>query len=775
MAAKKLKTYKKTAVKPKPVNTKVLDGSGSATPDGAASQGQATRPNVSSGANKAVSKAQPQSTVRDQSRLVMEVVIPSRPTEVLPPIPHLHAPRALRSRTPRLPTPRLPTSRSPTSRSLTLRSPTLHSPTPRSPTPRSPTPRSPTLRSPTPRSPTPRSPTPRLSTPRSAMAQSPHNSFRRYPLFLESGEDEDDVELGTLGRSDDSNGPGDPDALGDIEGEDAQDGLSGGRLSLSQVSEIHAIVAKMHDEIEAKAKQWKRSTESLLRVGNVLVNTKERRHGGNSWNSFHNAFEKDPVENRPHHEYVQVVIRPAYLKLIEEHGGQDSAEWKAKAKQLVEDHQSLKAAGAVAIAQTPSDLGKVMQQITKRWEDDLKWAATMNVHGMFILVSGNPDAAASKHNAMICGSNAMHQWATDNLPVKSSLLPLIHSYILMATGQPVMLPKRPQPKDMHKMRKEVSDEIQRVVLQCGAPISRVPWSNMPSFLANHNLRFENWPALSEFPSMMDLTVEYVRTESWKTLWEAFFAKEALQRVKVSSLSDVASANEGRLPRTTILVSDHLGHALISVADTQKGHLEVSNTSPLSPEQSIATSAVGDSTTSSAGPSTMPPGSIPTPLSSSVLDKQGPNPRPEQTTVTTKKRKPRDSRGDGRKRTKKSAKTDLAYKSSEFISEEHDADEPQVTTTSPGSSSVPSGPLSVPSGPLLVPSGSLSDPFMHGMEYNNSGFGILNPLPDEVLQQLSGMDWSRASDEMDFGAADPLLPHLGNWGDMPQLGYPSSSR
>jgi hypothetical protein len=533
------------------------------------------------------------------------------------------------------------------------------------------------------------------------------------------------------------------DDLGDGEA-DAEDAFSGGRFSSSQVSEIHAIVAKMHDEIEDKAKQWKRSTESLLRVGNVLIRTKERRSGGNPWNAFHNAFEKDPTEDRPHHEYVRDVVRPAYLKLIEEHGGQNSAEWKAKAKQLIEDHSSLKAAGAAAIAQTPSDLGKVMNQLSARWEDDLKWGATMNIHGMFILVSGIPDAAASKHNVMVCGSKAMHQWATTNLPVEDALLPLIHSSILMATGQPVMLPKRLQPKDMHKMRKEVSDEILRLVLACGVKISRVPWRNLPSFLATHHLKFENWPSVSEFPSVQDLAVDQVRTESWKMLWEAFFDKKDSKRVMVSSLSDVSSANEGRLPGTTVLLSDYYGRTLVSVADTQKDHPDDPNSSPPSPGQSHF-SAAGTST-SLAGPSpnsdSQAMGSIPTLDLSSISKKRNLQPHPH----------------GGRKRTKKSTKSGVPYKSAEFILDDNDADEPQVDDMG----------TAVTLQTLSTPTEHLPTPLATGLEPMDFGiFPALPPLPDDVLDRLSTIDWTGEA------GIDPLFPHLQNWDDMSPLGYPSS--
>jgi hypothetical protein len=378
------------------------------------------------------------------------------------------------------------------------------------------------------------------------------------PLFLNSDEEEVVHHAG-------NNTSGSHNSVG---GDDAEDEtgavLAGGRLSSSQVSEVHDIVRKMHAQIEAKAKEWRHSTESLLRVGNVVISTKERRHGGNSWNAFQSTFERDSDEKRSHSEYVETVVKPAYDALIREHGGVDSAEWKAKAEQLIEEHRSMKAAAAIAIAQQPSDVGRAMKQTFKRWEDDLKWLATLNVHGLAIMVSGIPDPAASKHNSMACGSKPMHDWAAANLPIKSSLLPLIHSHIVASQGEPLLQMKRMQPKDMHKMRKEIKDELQALVLPFKASIARVPWANLSSFFANNHLKVENWPLLAEFPAIQSLAVDQVRTESWRSLWLAFFNNDPAKRIKVSSLADLAKANGERLPNGTVLVSDRVGRALVTV-------------------------------------------------------------------------------------------------------------------------------------------------------------------------------------------------------------------
>src|SRR6202040_1781152 len=133
--------------------------------------------------------------------------------------------------------------------------------------------------------------------------------------------------------------------------------------------------------------------------------------------------------------------------------------WKAKAKELVAEHTTHKAEGAIAISQKPSELGRAMKQATKQWSDDLKWLAMMNAHAMFVIVSGSSDPAVAKHNVMLCGSQAMTDWAKGYLPLQSAFLSTIHAHIVMALGMPLLMSACSQPKDMHKMWKEIKDAL----------------------------------------------------------------------------------------------------------------------------------------------------------------------------------------------------------------------------------------------------------------------------------------------------------------------------
>jgi len=56
------------------------------------------------------------------------------------------------------------------------------------------------------------------------------------------------------------------------------------------------------------------------------------------------------------------------------------------------------------------------------------------MHIMYIIISGNPDLAASKYNTMVCGTTPMQKWCKAELPVAMSLLPKIHAYIVAEAG-----------------------------------------------------------------------------------------------------------------------------------------------------------------------------------------------------------------------------------------------------------------------------------------------------------------------------------------------------
>jgi hypothetical protein len=123
-----------------------------------------------------------------------------------------------------------------------------------------------------------------------------------------------------------------------------------------------------------------------------------------------------------------------------------------KVKELVAEHTKLKVATAQKVLLNAAELGSQMKSLNKRWSDDVKWGAKLNMHSMYIIISGNPDITASKHNTMVCGMSSMQKWCKAELPVHTLLLPKIHSYIIATewqTGiQPTQAPKW-IPPDIH--------------------------------------------------------------------------------------------------------------------------------------------------------------------------------------------------------------------------------------------------------------------------------------------------------------------------------------
>ncbi|KAF9505291.1 hypothetical protein BS47DRAFT_1368189 [Hydnum rufescens UP504] len=167
------------------------------------------------------------------------------------------------------------------------------------------------------------------------------------------------------------------------------------------------------------AKDWKRPLDSVMQIANLIIATKERQVGGNAWNAFQSKHPEDPQkETRPHHQYVAEVIKPAYQALITSHGGAESSEWKQEAQELVAEHKKLKSGFAKKVGLSPADIRSQLNSLKHRWMDD-----------------AHPELAASKHNAVICGSPAMKQWIKVVFPPTSTLLPKIHSHILVAQGE----------------------------------------------------------------------------------------------------------------------------------------------------------------------------------------------------------------------------------------------------------------------------------------------------------------------------------------------------
>ncbi|KAF9516409.1 hypothetical protein BS47DRAFT_1390668 [Hydnum rufescens UP504] len=401
----------------------------------------------------------------------------------------------------------------------------------------------------------------------------------KEPLFLSDGAsqvdngDNDALFYNLDERVDDEQDEGatsgqDEDIEDDADEEFVMSMMSGGRFTQEQILEVQGLTKSLMLGLQQRAKDWKRPLDSVMRIANLIIATKERQVGGNAWNAFQSKHPEDPQkETCPHHQYVAEVIKPAYQALIASHGGVESSKWKQEAQELVAEHKKLKSGFAKKVGLSPADIGSQLNSLKRRWTDDALSAAWMNIHVAAFLVSGHPDLAASKHNAVICGSPAMKQWIKVVFPPTSTLLPKIHLHILVAQGETgihlTTAPKR-LPPDMHGRRTACTAELTRIFEEQNdtAIGPKFPWSTIPAFLIRHRLYISGWPLKSEFPSVLGLIVSSLQTEHWTNLWNRLFAVEEHKCLVVKWLDIPASED---ILDDTCLIRDN-NNSTLSIAD-----------------------------------------------------------------------------------------------------------------------------------------------------------------------------------------------------------------
>ena len=190
-------------------------------------------------------------------------------------------------------------------------SPSLHSFLPCSPLPRSPLPCSPLPRSPLPRLPLPRLPFP-------LDAESPEDSMgcSEEPLFLpdETSQVDDDENLfyDSDEQIEDELDEGafsdqDEDMVEDDTNEEVITSMmTGGRFTREQILEVQDLMKSLMIGQRQCAKKWKRPLDSVMRIANLIITTKEQRVSGNVWNAFQSTYPEDPQkESRKYYFLLQ--------------------------------------------------------------------------------------------------------------------------------------------------------------------------------------------------------------------------------------------------------------------------------------------------------------------------------------------------------------------------------------------------------------------------------------------------------------------------------------
>ncbi|KAF9502872.1 hypothetical protein BS47DRAFT_1402997 [Hydnum rufescens UP504] len=159
----------------------------------------------------------------------------------------------------------------------------------------------------------------------------------------------------------------------------------GGRFSIDQIKWAHAKCEEFFAELDAKAKEWNRKSGAL--------------------------YKKDHPNTHPSvsaRDYTVNMVQPAYAQLIESFGGEESPEWATEAAWLIAEHESVKVGATKLVAQSGGDIARIMANQKDKWTHDMQSLATMDIHTMFLMVTGNAASpAVHAQNKCHLGSKEM--------------------------------------------------------------------------------------------------------------------------------------------------------------------------------------------------------------------------------------------------------------------------------------------------------------------------------------------------------------------------------
>ena len=274
-------------------------------------------------------------------------------------------------------------------------------------------------------------------------------------------------------------------------------------------------------------------------------------------------------------DYTQNTVKPAYAALIESFGGEDTDEWTAEAVRLVAEHEGAKAAAAKVVAQSGGDVARIMASQKDKWTHDMWWLATMDIHTLIIMVSGNAgSAAAHAQNECRLGSEEMADWYKSKFDMQNQLAD-IYRYILARCSQfeelheftqDEMIKKRSEDlSNVYKTRTAVKDSLIRL-FKPFVKLSVFPWTNLAKVLVQHRLVITNFVPDLAFPGFGSSYSDNHSTDEFKALYYALEETSPDRKITVSRLDNWPEGD----PEDVALITDKDGKVILSLQGAKDG-------------------------------------------------------------------------------------------------------------------------------------------------------------------------------------------------------------
>ncbi|KAF9518615.1 hypothetical protein BS47DRAFT_1358705 [Hydnum rufescens UP504] len=299
-------------------------------------------------------------------------------------------------------------------------------------------------------------------------------------------------------------------------------------------------------ELDAKAREWKRSPESVR----------------NAWNAFQYSYCQSHPNTDPSvtaSDYTAHMVKPAYNALIQSFGGEDTEEWAVEAARLVAEHEGVKAGATKQIAQSGGDIVRIMSSQKEKWMHDMHWLATMDIHSLIIMVSGNAASpAAHAQNECRLGSEEMAAWYRSKFDMPTQLAD-IYRNCMNLLEEDALKKRNEDLSNVYKTRTAVKDRLIHL-FRPFVKMSMFPWTNLAKILIQHKLSITNFVLDCEFPNFRSSYVDGHSTDEFRALYFALEETSPDKRIGVSQLDNWPDSDADDIA----LITDREGAVILSL-------------------------------------------------------------------------------------------------------------------------------------------------------------------------------------------------------------------
>jgi hypothetical protein len=269
------------------------------------------------------------------------------------------------------------------------------------------------------------------------------------------------------------------------------------------------------------------------------------------------------------------MVQPAYAHLIKSFGGEESPEWAMEAAWLIAEHESVKVGATKLVTQSSGDIAWIMANQKDKWTHDMQLLTTMDIHTMFLMVTGNA-ASPAVHAQKEChlGSKEMAAWYKSNFTMSTQLVNIYwfilshHSWYAELDQFNEEQGKRKCDEDlstMYKTRTAIKDTLIGLFLFSPfVKMTKFPWTNLSKVLVQNKLVILNFVPNDKFLNFGTSLADLHTTDQYKTLYYVLEESSPEKKIVITKVDNwpVGEAED------VALIMDRLGEVILLLAAAQ---------------------------------------------------------------------------------------------------------------------------------------------------------------------------------------------------------------